>query len=53
MYLPPYSPDYNLIELSFYLLKHVIKRFTAFLPKANTASDNYNAQFQEFLEFCI
>jgi len=47
LYLPPYSPDYNLIEPSFYLLKQWQRRHASILPIYG--EDRYTEKFEAFL----
>lgn len=55
LYLPPYSPDYNPIELTFHLLKQWLRKHRDLAPQ--WGSENYDIRFTQFLrsgiEHCL
>ena len=48
LWLPPYSPDYNPIELTFHLLKQWMKRHRDEAPEYG--EEDYGVKFEEFLQ---
>jgi hypothetical protein len=47
LYLPPYLPNYNLIKLSFHLLKQWQRRYASISPIYR--EDRYIEKFEAFL----
>jgi len=51
LFLPPYSPDYNPIELTFRLLKHWIRKNWELMPEYGEA--NWKDKFIRFLHMAV
>ena len=51
LYLPPYLPDYNPIELTFRLLKGWLRRHYEVAPRQG--EEEYEQRFRDFLYLAI